>query len=125
MCIRDSYNDIYNDLLSQSADRYKSNGLLQMLDRNRRLKKAPEKWQESTKVFDFVFTCEERCFDAVCEDLMNRGGKLNKIVHVINVDIKDDDENAKIGSKAILELADMFNDKIEECEKNEMVHPKS
>ncbi|CAI4049818.1 hypothetical protein N7582_004761 [Saccharomyces uvarum] len=114
------YNDIYNDLLSQSADRYKSNGLLQMLDRNRRLKKAPEKWQESTKVFDFVFTCEERCFDAVCEDLMNRGGKLNKIVHVINVDIKDDDENAKIGSKAILELADMFNDKIEECEKNDI-----
>ena len=113
------YNDIYNDLLSQSADRYKSNGLLQMLDRNRRLKKAPEKWQESTKVFDFVFTCEERCFDAVCEDLMNRGGKLNKIVHVINVDIKDDDENAKIGSKAILELADMFNEKIEECEKSD------
>ncbi|KAM3166636.1 RNA polymerase II subunit A C-terminal domain phosphatase SSU72 [Saccharomyces cerevisiae] len=114
------YNDIYNDLLSQSADRYKSNGLLQMLDRNRRLKKAPEKWQESTKVFDFVFTCEERCFDAVCEDLMNRGGKLNKIVHVINVDIKDDDENAKIGSKAILELADMLNDKIEQCEKDDI-----
>ncbi|EJS42085.1 ssu72p [Saccharomyces arboricola H-6] len=114
------YNDIYNDLLSQSADRYKSNGLLQMLDRNRRLKKAPEKWQESTKTFDFVFTCEERCFDAVCEDLMNRGGKLNKIVHVINVDIKDDDENAKIGSKAILELADMFNDKIEKCEKSDI-----
>lgn len=42
------YNDIYNDLLSQSADRYKSNGLLQMLDRNRRLKR-PQKRQESTK----------------------------------------------------------------------------
>jgi RNA polymerase II subunit A C-terminal domain phosphatase SSU72 len=51
---------------------------------------------------------------------MNRGGKLNKIVHVINVDIKDDDENAKIGSKAILELADMLNDKIEQCEKDDI-----
>lgn len=110
------YNDIYNDLLSQSADRYKSNGLLQMLDRNRKLKKAPEKWQENGgKTFDFVFTCEERCFDAVCEDLMLRGGQLNKIVHIINIDIKDDNENAKIGAKAILKLADMLNAKIEEC----------
>ncbi|QLL32515.1 hypothetical protein HG536_0D00370 [Torulaspora globosa] len=112
------YNDIYNDLLSQSADRYKSNGLLQMLDRNRKLKRAPEKWHDNTKTFDFVFTCEERCFDSVCEDLMSRGGTLNKIVHVINVDIKDDNENAKIGSKAILELADMLNDQVSDCEKN-------
>lgn len=115
------YNDIYNDLLSQSADRYKANGLLQMLDRNRKIKKAPEKWQEnSPNVFDFVFTCEERCFDSVCEDLMNRGGMLNKIVHVINIDIKDDNENAKIGSKAILKLADMLSDKIYECHEKDI-----
>ncbi|CCF56225.1 hypothetical protein KAFR_0A07910 [Kazachstania africana CBS 2517] len=113
------YNDIYNDLLSQSADRYKANGLLQMLDRNRKIKKFPEKWHENgSKVFDFVFTCEERCFDSVCEDLMNRGGTLNKIVHVINIDIKDDNENAKTGSKAILKMADMLSDKIDQCELN-------
>lgn len=113
------YNDIYNDLLSQSADRYKSNGLLQMLDRNRKLKRAPEKWHDHAKIFDFVFTCEERCFDSVCEDLMNRGGILNKMVHVINIDIKDDNENAKIGGKAILKLADLLNDRIEESNKSE------
>ncbi|KAL3233862.1 RNA polymerase II subunit A C-terminal domain phosphatase SSU72 [Nakaseomyces bracarensis] len=113
------YNDIYNDLLSQSAERYKANGLLQMLDRNRKLKKAPEKWQEGKKTYDFVFTCEERCFDAVCEDLMNRGGHKNKIVHVINIDIRDDNENAKIGGKAILELANMLSSKVSDCnEKN-------
>lgn len=108
------YNDIYNDLLFQSAERYKSNGLLQMLDRNRKLKKAPEKWQDNHELFDFVFTCEERCFDAVCEDLMGRGGNLNKIVHVINVDIKDDNENAKIGGLAILKLADMLTEQVTE-----------
>lgn len=110
------YNDMYNDLLSQSAERYKANGLLSMLDRNRRIKKAPQKWQDNvSRAFDFVFTCEERCFDAVCEDLMQRGGMLNKPVHVINIDIKDDNENAKIGGKGILELANMLNSKIEEC----------
>lgn len=110
------YNDIYNDLLSQSAERYKSNGLLEMLDRNRKLKKAPEKWHDGTKIFDFVFTCEERCFDSVCEDLMGRGGQLNKIVHVINVDIRDDNENAKIGGRAILELVNMLNKTVEKCD---------
>ena len=69
-------------------------------------------------MFDFVFTCEERCFDSVCEDLMNRGGLLNLIVHVINVDIKDDNENAKIGGRAILELTDLLNEKVTECDKN-------
>jgi RNA polymerase II subunit A C-terminal domain phosphatase SSU72 len=38
-----------------------------LMDRNRRIKKAPQRFQETNEVYDVIVTCEERCFDLVCE----------------------------------------------------------
>lgn len=51
-----------------------------------------------------LVTCEDRCFDMVCEELARRGGRLGKRVHVVNFDITDNPEDATIGARAILQL---------------------
>lgn len=47
--------------------RYTQNGLLHMLDRNRRIKEKPQRFQHNQFKFDVIITCEERVYDQAVE----------------------------------------------------------
>ena len=123
-----SYDSIYKELESKDTRLYRANGLLTMLGRNRDVKWGPERWQDwqvgvprvknatdrgsegmEGGVPDVVITCEERCWDAVIDDLLARGSPLNRPVHVINIDIKDNHEEASLGGKGMVDLANSLN----------------
>ena len=61
--------------VSQDKDRslYTQNGLLHMLDRNRRIKPGPQRLQESPDKFDVVVSCEERVYDQILESKSDAG----------------------------------------------------
>jgi RNA polymerase II subunit A C-terminal domain phosphatase SSU72 len=53
------------------VQRYKQNGILNMLERNMQVKLAPERWQEAKKHFDIVITFDQRVYDMVVEGKSN------------------------------------------------------
>ena len=63
------------------------NGMLHMLDRNRRIKEKPEKFQHSIEKFDVILTCEEKCYDLVVSNFEEMENTNEQPVHVINIDI--------------------------------------
>lgn len=99
------YKQMHQDLSLQNHQLYSTNGVLEMLERNIRIKPFPEKIQESALDFDVIFTCEERVFNACIDDLIDRQG--TRLVHVINVDIVDNRQQAAVGAQIIFDLANL------------------
>ncbi|KAF2072779.1 hypothetical protein CYY_005901 [Polysphondylium violaceum] len=97
-----AYQSIYDSLKHQNVDLYTQNGILNMLERNIRVKLAPERWQEEVKQkFDLVFTFDQRVYDMVIDDLAQRdigGTGLIQPIHVINLQVKDTHEEAVGGA---------------------------
>jgi RNA polymerase II subunit A C-terminal domain phosphatase SSU72 len=98
------YSEIYEDLSKKDKAYYTQNGLLHMLDRNRRLKLAPERFQNCPERFEVIITCEERVYDQVVEYLETKGNVANIPVHIINIDITDNHDEAVKGAFIISDL---------------------
>ncbi|BAF29272.1 uncharacterized protein [Oryza sativa Japonica Group] len=100
------YNVIYDDLRRKDPDLYKRNGLLPMLKRNTSVKLAPQRWQDNAGdgLFDVIFSFEERVFDLIVDDMHNREQRMLKNALIINMDVKDNHEEAGVGAKLALDL---------------------
>ncbi|CAK9300707.1 unnamed protein product [Gordionus sp. m RMFG-2023] len=157
------YEVILRDLTRLDEPFYTQNGILNMLDRNRRIKIRPERFQDYfTEIlakrsrpsaqdnnvdviaqenkdidkFDIIFTCEERVYDQVVEDLEKRNwdwsGSANNSkkgelkgkdvqleenytnsyepVHVVNIDITDNQEEATLGAFLFCEICELMRE---------------
>ncbi|KAK7473315.1 hypothetical protein BaRGS_00035447 [Batillaria attramentaria] len=103
-----TYDEMYKDLMRKDPELYTQNGILHMLDRNRRIKPRPERFQASKERFDIVISCEERVYDQIVDDIEGREKELDHVMHLINIDIQDNHEEATIGAFMICELVTML-----------------
>ena len=55
----------------------------------------------------YISNNDDNAGDVFIIDLSNRGQGFNTSTHVLNVDIKDNHEDALLGGRAILQLAQM------------------
>ncbi|KAK7789795.1 hypothetical protein R5R35_012341 [Gryllus longicercus] len=105
-----TYDHIYQDLKLKDEKFYTHNGLLHMLDRNKRIKASPELFLSAKEKFDILVTCEERVYDQVTEILDSRRSRTCSLVHVINVNIQDSHEEATLGAFLVLDLVNRLSE---------------
>ena len=115
-----TYKDVFDDLVSKDEERYRRNGMLNMLERNIDTKRMPEKWQhcrysDPELQVDVVICFEERVFEAVLADLLERGSESMDPVHVINIETPDTHQSAAVGGRTTLKLVTAL-EKVEDLE---------
>lgn len=103
-----SYDEIHADLKKKDKTLYTQNGILNMLDRNRRIKLGPQRLQDTKEKYDVIFSAEERVYDQVVEHFENNGNVTVQPCHVINIDIQDNHEEATIGAFLMYELVQIL-----------------
>lgn len=96
------YKDIYRDLQRKDPELYKQNGLFKMLERNIKVKLAPERWQDSAiPTIDVAITFEERVMDILVDDMASRTTDSMRPLLVINLDVKDNHEESVLAAPQV------------------------
>jgi len=105
------YEEMYSSLAATPDDEafFQHNGVLQLCRRGASVKRAPERWQDTSNSritkHDIVIAFEERIYDAVVEDLQSREPTEDfNPIHIICLDTKDNPHEAKIQGRIALEL---------------------
>jgi RNA polymerase II subunit A C-terminal domain phosphatase SSU72 len=100
------YKAILSDLRSKpAADQahYERLGLISMLERNLKVKPAPEKWQNhAPNDVDIIITFEENVMDAVVQDMISRSMSMLRPVLVVNLEVTDNNKEALAAAPQVL-----------------------
>eukprot|EP01029_Cantina_marsupialis_P029120 TRINITY_DN779825_c0_g1_i1.p1 TRINITY_DN779825_c0_g1~~TRINITY_DN779825_c0_g1_i1.p1 ORF type:complete len:253 (-),score=53.74 TRINITY_DN779825_c0_g1_i1:215-973(-) len=115
-----SYEVIKKEMIAkdpQSVEWWKEKGMLEMLDRNSKIKDAPQRWQQCSDLPDVVICYEKRVFELVLSDLELRPLlKRTRPMHIFNIETKDDGESALKSATLSSELCKCIihhNDKVQ------------
>jgi RNA polymerase II subunit A C-terminal domain phosphatase SSU72 len=106
-----AYEAMMTELQRKSANVYTNNGVLAMLSRNAKIKRAPEHWSQAAKEkFDVVITFEARVFEAVVDDfLTSRSPVVFSPAFVFNLEIRDTHSEAATGARIAVDLVEQLD----------------
>jgi RNA polymerase II subunit A C-terminal domain phosphatase SSU72 len=109
-----AYEDILKDLRGKNEEYYRSLGIIDMLERDIKVKRGPKKWQSRRRdeVFDVVVAFEQRVYDIVVADLQQRNGSQPCIV--INMEVKDSASEAVLAAPEALKLCQAIQSQSED-----------
>ncbi|CAI5722104.1 unnamed protein product [Hyaloperonospora brassicae] len=109
------YATMYDTLKAEDAAVYTDNGVLGLLERDRSIKKAPERWQslsdQQLVAIDVVVCLDYAMFVTVLEDVQTRVRQQLQVqrLHLICLDTVDTPEEAVTGSERVLSLCRELN----------------
>jgi RNA polymerase II subunit A C-terminal domain phosphatase SSU72 len=99
------YKAILADLRSKPArdqPHYERLGLISMLERNLKVKNAPEKWQRAAvEDVDVVITFETTIMDTLLEDMLSRESGMLHPVLVVNLEVTDNNKEALLAAPQV------------------------
>lgn len=109
------YSTILKDMVStspQDTEWAKKRGLVDLLQRNAKVKAKPERWQSLSTEFvaqqNVIITFQDRVFEMLMDDVESRLPRPeSQAVHVVNITTRDDPQSALAGADVSLALVNM------------------